>query len=238
METKPKPKAVEIVEFKEELIPSGRKLFHCLLKDKFGNSLYRWTPPWKGDRGVERLFFKALEIEEWNDFEGVWSKELKKVSQELPSLDAMRLPIKIKLGEMTEEMLTLAGEEHSSYKVEVQILTSEEKVHKKANADGELLCIGSLKLQWNMLQKFILQHGQLKAISTGIEEAQEWFGSEWHGDWDVVGVKFHVWLESGLERQQYQVIGKDIVRLVRVFIRKRISDYKALNAGFDALETD
>ena len=66
----PKPRSIQLIGFEEELLPSNRKLLHCLFKDKFGTSRYVWTPPWKAESGVERLFLKALEIEEWNELYG------------------------------------------------------------------------------------------------------------------------------------------------------------------------
>ena len=68
-----KGKAIMLVEFQEEPVASGRKLLHCIFKGRYSDELYKWTPPWRQkprEQGVERLFFKALEVEEWNDPDG------------------------------------------------------------------------------------------------------------------------------------------------------------------------
>jgi hypothetical protein len=97
-----KSKSVKLVNFEEELLPSGRKLLHCIFQNRYGSSFqYKWTAPWRdkeGEYGVERLFLKCLEIEERNDYDSAWSEELRKVSKEVPCLEEMVLPVKIEIG--------------------------------------------------------------------------------------------------------------------------------------------
>ena len=135
--TNEKPIAIESVRFQEESLPSGRKLLHFIFKQKFGTYHYKWTPPWKGDYGVERLFFKALEIEEWNDYDGVWSKELKQASKEIPSLDEIRLPVTIRVGEMSEEY---NAEGEMEYRIAIEVLGNGVEVCEK----NDFLCVGNI----------------------------------------------------------------------------------------------
>lgn len=238
-----KPKSIELAEFREELLPSGRKLLHCIFKEKFGTFRYIWTPPWKGEYGVERLFFKALEIEEWNDYEGVWSKELRQAAQEIPSLEEIKLPVKIQVGGMVE----LAEDEDlpGIYSVAVDILRDEKPVWKEEKGKGLLICIGEVKISWDSLRSFLFQvakGGKIWNVPESVETVSEWYGDEWngertrvYGDSEDVGIRFYVWLEAGLEKNEYQVIAKEIASDIRSFIRKRLSDYRALKRGFEEL---
>lgn len=238
-----KPKSVELAEFREELLPSGRKLLHCIFKEKFGSFRYVWTPPWRGAFGVESLFFKALEIEEWNDYEGVWSKELRQAAEEIPLLEEIKLPVKIRVGEIIELRETLAeGQEEDYYKVAIEVLNDEVKAWKHVEGKKSFICIGKVKISWDSLQSFLFKGGKIEGVSKGVETVTEWQGDKWdeektivHGDWKDIGVRFYVWLESGADKAEYQVTAKEIASGIRSFIRKRLSDYQALKRGFEEL---
>jgi len=235
-----KPKSIQLSEFTVEPIPSGRKLLHCIFKDKFGNLRYVWTPPWKGESGVVRLLLKALEIEEWNDYDGAWTQELRKAAQEIPSLEEMRLPVKIRLGSMTE--LPADEEGPGTYKVAVEVLSDDFVVWKLVKYGKEFICIGDLIISCDSLSNFLLGGAQIKGVSRSIEKVTVWRGDERiemrpvdSDDWEDLGVRFYVWLESGADKSEYEVIGREFVSYIRSFIRKRLSDYKALKRGFDEL---
>lgn len=234
-----KPRSMELIEFRDELLPSGRKLLHCLFKEKFGTSRYAWIPPWKGDFGVERLFFKALEIEEWNDYEGAWSKELRKASKEIPSLEEIRLPVKIRLGEMADAVMYADGVQQRVYRTAIEVLSDEARVWKEEKGDESLICISDIKILWESLKSFLLKQAmkaRIKGVSKGVESVTDWIENRpGYGDWEDVGIRFSVWLEAGLEKAEYRVIGKEIASDIRSFIRKRLSDYKALKNGFEEL---
>ena len=96
-----KLKAVMLVDFQEEILPTSRKLLHCIFQDRYSDWTYRWPPPWRDkerERGVERLLLKALEVEEWNDPKGIWSDELKKAAEEIPQLKEFQLPVEVSCG--------------------------------------------------------------------------------------------------------------------------------------------
>ncbi len=235
-----KPITIDSIAFEEELLPSGRKLLHLIFKQKFGASHYKWTPPWKGDFGVEKLFFKALEIEEWNDYDGVWSKELRKSSKEIPSLDEIRLPVKIRLGELTGPMKNQLDED--TYRLAVELLSDEKQAYIAESGGESFICIGEVKIPWESFSAFLLKIPVVRGASKGIETVTEWVGDEWdgegtvvHGDWEDKGVRFWIWLKIGIEKAEYQVIGKELAANIRSFIRKRLSDYQALKRGFEEL---
>jgi hypothetical protein len=229
-----KPITIDSFTFDEELLPSGRKLLHLIFKQKFGPSHYRWTPPWKGDYGVEKLFFKALEIEEWNDYDGVWSKELRQASKEIPSLDEIRLPVKIGVGELTGPVKNQLGED--TYKLAVELLNDEKRAYKDTSGDKSLICIGEVKIPWESFSTFLLKIPAIRGVSKGIETFGDWFPTTpGHGDWEDIGVRFWVWLKIGIEKSEYQVIGKELAAQIRTFIRKRLSDYQALKRGFEEI---
>lgn len=227
-----KPKSIQLVEFEEESLASGRKLLHCIFKEKFGTLRYVWTPPWKGKVGVERLFFKALEVEEWNDYEGVWSKELRQAAQEIPSLEEIKLPVKIQLGGMEE----WAEDEDlpQMYNVAIDILRDEKLVWKEGEGKEVFICIGEVKIDWDSFRSFLFQVAKGRNIwnvPERVETVSEWYG----GQSDDIGVRFYVWLEAGLEKNEYQVIAKEIAFHIRSFIRNRLSDYRTLKRGFEEL---
>jgi len=228
-----KPITTVSIAFEEELLPSGRKLLHLIFKQKFGSYHYKWTPPWKGNYGVETLFFKALEIEEWNDYEGVWSKELKQASKEVPLLDEIRLPVKIGVGDMTGP---IHGEfDDNTYKVAIQLLTDEKRAWKETSGGKLLVCIGEVRIPWDSLKAFLLNIPMIRGVSKGIEDIFDWIGDDYHGDWENIGVRLHVWLEAGAGKNEYQVMGKELAAKIRAFFRKCLSDHQALKRGFEEL---
>lgn len=234
-----KPVAIQPVSFQEESLPTGRKLLHVIFKRRYGDfeQTYKWTPQWKGDYGIEKTFFKALEVEEWNDYDGVWSKELKQASKEIPSLDDLRLPVKVRMGELTGPVENKAGVE--TYRVAVELLSDEQAVWR----EQDTICIGQVQIPWKSFSTFLLLKGRsVCGVSKGIETVQEWVGDEpssdrsfVHGDWENVGVRFRVWIETVWEKTEYHSIGRELAATIRSFIRKRFADYKALKGGFEEL---
>lgn len=218
-----KPITIGLLEFQEELLPSGRKLLHFIFKRKFGTDHYKWTPPWKGDYGVERLFFKSLEIEEWNDYDGVWSKELKQVAKDIPSLDEIRLPVKVRVGEMGEEY---NAEGKMEYRIAIEVLRNEVEVHER----DDFLCIGNVKIAWDSLETFLLKK-PIAAISRGFEGI---ITGEYPYQ-EEIGARFYIFLNKSLNKIEYQNISREVASNIRFFIRKYISDYKAIERGFEEI---
>jgi hypothetical protein len=228
-----KPTTLDSIAFEEESLPSGRKLLHLILKHKFGNSHYKWTPPWKGECGVEKLFFKALEIEEYNDPEGAWSKELKQASHEIPSLDEIRLPFKIIMGEIAEEREMQSGEKQykNLYRIAVRILMDEEEkieIRTVEEVHKIFIKIGEIKIAWESLKSFLLKK-QIELISTEPKTIGEYY----YNDLIAEGIQFNIWLPMGLSKIQYQSVSREIASGIRAFTRKYFSDYKALKRGFE-----
>ena len=229
-----KPITIESVAFQEEPLPSGRKLLHFIFKQKFGTYHYKWTPPWKGDYGVERLFFKALEIEEWNDYDGVWSKELRQASKEVPTLDEIRLPVKIRVGEMAGPMKIREEADEDGYKVDIELLTDEKRVWMDKLRGKSLLCIGEVKIPLESFSTVLFTMPMIRGMSRNMEGIDDWIEtSPGHGDWESIGVRFHVWLKAGAGKAKYQIFGKELSASIRSFIRKCLSDHQALKRGFE-----
>jgi hypothetical protein len=232
--TSDKPIGIEAIGFEEEPLPSGRKLLHLILKRKFGDSYYRWTPSWKGDYGVERPFFKALETEEWNDYDGVWSRELKRVSKEIPSLEEIRLPMRIKVGEMVGPTKMKKEADDDTYKVAIEFLTDEKRVWRDIEAGRPLICLGELKLPLASFKKALFSIPMVKGMSTDVDVLTDWVENRpGHGDWESIGISFHVWVNAGEAKEKYQTLGKQISNNIRSFVRKCLSDHQAIGKGFE-----
>jgi len=234
-----KPITIGSIAFEEESLPSGRKLLHLIFKQKFGTSHYKWTPPWKGNFGVEKLFFKALEIEEWNDYDGVWSKELRESSKEIPSLDEIRLPVKIRLGELTGPMKNQLDED--TYRLAIELISDERQPYKSVSGGKSSIGIGDVIIPWDSLKAFLLKIPTIRGVSKEVETATDWLVEDWNGAGFVdrelhdIGVRFYIWIKAGVEKSEYQVIGKELAANIRSFIRKHLSDYQALKRGFDEI---
>ncbi len=225
-----KPINIELTNFNEEPLPSGRKLLHLIFKQKFGNYHYRWTPPWKGDYGVEKLFFKALEIEEWNDYEGVWSKELRQASKEVPSLDEIRLPVKIRVGELIGPFDT----DPSHYQVAVEIITDGKPVSRDAWDGESYICIGETRIPFSALCSFLPEIVIPDTLET-VTQPYEWDGDGNPLRCEDIGVRFYMFTFAGEEKAKYQVIGRELAFKLRSFIRKCLSDHKSLKMGFEEI---
>jgi len=233
-----KARSVELIGFEEEPLPSGRKLLHLVLKDKFGDYQYRWTPPWKGDYGVENILRKAIEIEEWNDYDGIWSKELKQTMKEIPSLKEISLPIKIKIGEIAGPIKVKSFQDEECYRVAIEILSDEKHVWEDKVDEQLLICLSDTKISWESLKSFLLNLKIIRGITNQIDVVRDWVGDDFHGDEQDMGVRFFVWLKADKEKVEFQIIGRELASNIRSFIRKRLSDHQALKNGFEEIQED
>lgn len=232
-----KPKSAKLVNFEEELLPSGRKLLHCIFENKYGSGFQcKWTAPWRdkgGEYGVERLFLKCLEVEEWNDFDGVWSEELRKVSKEVPCLEEMVLPVKIEVGGVTEVVTVVEEGKWESLIIEVNILSDEENVMTYRGGGEDYIRVGAVKMAWESLKCELHGVKGVDSVSEGIEKVTLVVPDGGGGYMDVEGVRFGVWVDRRVDRNEYQVISREIASCIRRFIRVRLSEYKAIKRGFE-----
>jgi len=231
-----KPKSIKLVDFKEELLPSGRKLLHCIFENKYGSRFYySWTGPWKdkeGAYGVEKLFLRSLEIEEWNDYEGVWSEELRKVSKEVPSFEAVQPAAEIIMGDITEDTKEdRLGKPREYWRVQVSILGDELHVRHRSEGDKEYVVVGEVNMAWDSLQKELSIVKEVKFTSKRTTGHLSW--SDEYGQLVPIGVDFWVWVEKAPDKTEYRVISRKIASCIRQFIRSRLSEYDALKKGFE-----
>jgi hypothetical protein len=226
-----KPKSVKLVNFEEELLPTGRKLLHCIFQNRYGSGFqYKWTAPWRdkeGEHGVERLFFKCLATEEWNDYDGVWSEELRKVAKEVPSLEEMVLPVKIEISGVTEDVRM------GYLRVHVDILSDEENVMRDIEDGEEYIMVGPVRMAWKSLSFDLLSLERVASVSDGVQKVILGLPKENGGYVEVEGVRFWVSVEKRANKNEYQVISRGIASCIRHFIRGRLSEYKAIKKGFE-----
>lgn len=225
-------KSIKFDRFQEDPLPSGRVLLHCFFRDKWGNS-YKWTPPWKD---VERVFFKALEIEEVNEPEGVWDEELKKVSQKLPSLKAFKLPVKICCSTL-EDL-----EEDPDYSITIEILGEEEEVKKVENNFRIGNCVISFANLISTVSNIDTRRDLRgdRPYNIGISRPTALRSVVRHhnvlGYIEEEGISFEVGLEKGMEQLEYVTASREIVMAIRSYIRKVLSDFGAIKEGFEGGE--
>ena len=235
-------KSVKLVDFEEELLATGRKLLHCIFENKYGSGFkYKWTVPWRdrgGEYGMERLFLKCIEVEEWNDFDGVWSAELRKVSKEVPCLEEMVLPVKIEIGGVSEAVNVVEVEENKTVKLEylmvdVDILSDEESVMKSIENNEDYIKVGSVSMAWELLKSDLIGLKGVDSMSEGIRMVTLRVPDCSGGYVDVEGVRFGVMVYRTMNKNEYQVISREIAYCIRRFIRIRLSEYKAIRKGFE-----
>ncbi|MBI4339184.1 MAG: hypothetical protein HY680_04445 [Chloroflexi bacterium] len=217
-----RPKTIRLVDFQEEPLASGRKMLHCIFQDNYG-AHYKWTPQWKGEHGVECLFFRALATEEYNEPEGVWTSELKKAAESIPPLEAMQLPVKIHLGGMTD-----VGNQHV---LRIEILSMDESV--SYDSDTRTFYIGSCGVRYDALKDFLLQ----ACTVAGIEGCECIYGGRvFEGSFsysEQVGIALYVRLEKWNERQRYEVAARELASNIRLYLRRILLDFRALKQGFE-----
>lgn len=197
---------------------------HCIFRDKYGSLFhYRWTAPWRekeGEHGIHRLFFKSLEIEEWNDYEGVWSEEFKKVAKEVPPLEDIELPIKIEMAGITE--VACQGKE-ALWEISVAILSDKEEVVKVGDQG---IRVGAVEMAWYSLQVELYSIAEIEGIPNGIVGIYDDYGCE-------IGVCFPILIRKVADKAECQIISRGIASCIRHFIRGRLSEYKAIKRGFE-----
>jgi hypothetical protein len=223
------PKAITLMNFQEELLPSGRKLLHGIFKSQWADELYRWTPPWRdkpGQYGVERLFFKALEVEEWNDPDGVWNEELKKAAEDIPPLKDMKVPVRVECSR-----LTALKSEHWGYKIDVSILGDDEKV--SGGLPPGSFQIGRCSFNHERFKDDFLAHFSGKwGLSIGKTFERLWEGPDYAPE--EVGIAFSIWIPNNLDRVDYRSLGRELAYFVRSYIRRTLSDYRTIKSAFES----
>ncbi len=231
-----KPKSVKLVNFEEELLPSGRKLLHCIFQNRYGSGFqYKWTAPWRdkgSEHGVERLFFKCLAIEEWNDYDSVWSGELTKAAKRVPSLEEIKLPVKIGLGDVREELEEEPQGGSQKYWVICVTITGDELPVVCSELGGkQYILVGSVNMAWEQLKEELFLTNQAPLLSRKMKSIENY-------DYDMqryeeLGIKFWVWVKKAIDKTEYEVSVRQIVSCIRRFIRTRLSEYKAIKRGFE-----
>lgn len=236
-----KPKAIKLTKLDVEQTPSGRKILHCIFKNRYGEQdyYYRWTPPWRSSEsniGVEELFLKALHTERWNDPDGAWSQELDAASKEYEALENVRPVIKVRIGQIREvyddsqelpkkpvgwdivltmDSLTIDSDEE--YDIEIA-----------RNQRGLYLKIGAVSIAWLGLRNEI---AKVKGVSR-ISDPQ--VHSIYGPDGEYLGSAAHFWVRVGvLEKREYERLTKEIKYRINNYLCQRFSTYRMLEKGLE-----
>jgi hypothetical protein len=231
-----KPKSIKLVSFDEELLPSGRKFLHCIFQNRYGEAYhYKWTVPWRdkgSEYGLERLLFKCLATEEWNDFDSLWSEELKKAAKRVPCLEEMKLPVRIGMGDATEERRGEPQGESQDYWVICVSITEDELPVRCGHQKGkQYIRVGSVNMAWEQLRDELFQTEQTHLLSREIKEIETYDPDMYRTD--ITGIKFWMWVKKAADKTEYEVSVRRIVSCIRRFIRTRLSEYMAIKRGFE-----
>ena len=205
--------------FEEELLPQ-QTLLHVYFEDRWKN-FFKWTPKWLE---VEKIFFKAIEVEEENNPEGPWSGELKKASERIPSLREFKLPVGIEYSGLHE-----IDEEGWRYKIEVSILPGGESVGISDHGKG--FYIGDCHFKMSSFIKALLE--KIQTCKIVISKICTDLGWTPEGSVPGEGICFYIWLEEGLERTDYQIASREITGVIRSYIRGVILDSRSIKRGFE-----
>lgn len=206
--------------FEEELLPQ-QTLLYIYFEDRWGN-FFKWTPKWSG---VEKIFFKAMEVEEENNPEGPWSEELKKASERIPSLREFKLPVRIEYSGLHE-----LDEEGWRYKIGVSILPDGESVGTSGQY-GKGFYIGDCYFKMPSFIRALLE--KIQACKVAISKECTDLGWTPDGSIPGEGICFYIWLEEGLERTDYQIASREIAGVIRSYIRGVILDSRSIKRGFE-----
>lgn len=232
-----KPRAIRLIKLEEEPLQSGRKLLHCIFEDRYGGQprSYRWMAPWRSgssDCGILQLFFKGLEVEEYNDPEGIWDRELKKAAEEIPQLGDMKLPVKVEIGGAAEDKWEDdTGTPVECWSIRIEILRDEQDVtlHEE-QPGGPYLAIGEVSMSWKALQHEIYQTKAVMLVSDEMSSLDVHDNAGYIIDTE--GIYFWLLLRKATDRVQYQAAARDVSFRIRSFIRGRLSEYRSLKRGF------
>jgi len=207
---------------KEPLIQ--QTLLYIYFEDRWRN-FFKWTPKWLD---VEKIMWKALEVEEKNNPNGLWSKEWEKVSERIPYLKEFKLPVRVTCGDMGE-----VDEEEWRYRVEVCILPKEStyvggsrRGSKKFSINNYTFKMGSLV---NALKSVPVKYGlafgtECFGINQNVEPTDYFPGG---------GVYFYVWLPYKISRADYRILAREMAGAIRSYIRSVILDLRNIEEGFE-----
>ncbi len=227
-----KPRAIALVDFQEEILASGRKLLHCIFEDRYSEGAYRWTAPWgekEKEHGVQHLFFKSLEVEEWNDPDSMWSDELKKAAEEIPALKDFQLPARVECGGLA----TVAQEEWA-YRMQVSITGESNLFSAAAGGPHSTVArcrhgfrVGDCEIDHAKFSDDFVAHFFQKwnlGIGKSVGDVRD----------EILpcGVFFQVYLPGHLDRQDYRIVGREVASFVRSYLRRVLGDYQTIKRGF------
>jgi len=206
--------------FREEPLPQ-QTLLHIYFEDRWGNS-FKWIPKWLE---VEKIFFKAIEVEEKNNPKGPWNEELKKASEQIPSLKEFKLPVRITCGDISE--ISQGG---WKYKIQILVLpvgnTYVGEIGRYGYGDAFRISNYIFRMASlmdalrNMSIKYPIGLAE-KCKCEGISQSQT-PGEYIPGG----GIFFPVWLPEGLSRAEYKI---------RAYIRRVILDSRSIEKGFEEI---
>lgn len=219
-------KDIRLKRFEEETLASGRKLLRCIFESQYGGGTYIWIPPWRekpGQHGVEKLFFKALEVEEWNDPQGAWYEELEKVSEEVPKLREFRLPVRIDCTGLVK-----VPADKWAYRIVISIFGEEATAERLRSGN---LRIGECELDFQQFRQDFETHFVDKwhfSLSKDLDGI--WEGSGW-GAYPL-GVSFSVFVPTSVKTENYRLLGYELSFFLRSYIRRELQRFYYLKNGF------
>jgi len=204
---------------KQELLQ--QTLLHVYFEDRWNND-FKWTPKWAE---VEKILFKALEVEENNDPEGAWNDELIKASEQVSSLKEYRLPVKVVCSGLSE-----VESEKWQYEIQISILPDSGVVGIKDMQGSRFYIDNCYFLMKNLGEKAF--KGRIRYRMGIGKTCKEINASPYPDRWIPGGIFFNVFLPKNLTRLEYQTLSRQIGATIRTYVRSIILDSKSIDKGF------
>ncbi|MBI4301359.1 MAG: hypothetical protein HY664_01990 [Chloroflexi bacterium] len=146
---------------------------------------------------------------------------MRKAAQKLPSLKAFKLPVKISCAGVADEVDAESGEDVGIYWVTIRILGDEEPV--RLGKQGSFK-IGGCTFWTSAISRLLGGRNVTDPI---------------YGYYDYPkanSISFDVLLHKEAERTEYAIVIRNILDVVRSYIRKVLSDFDAIKEGFEGQE--
>jgi hypothetical protein len=213
---------------KEEIL-SHQTLLHIFFQDRWEN-VFKWTPRWND---IKTIFQRSWEVEDKNVPGGAWDEEFKEIAKEISFIKEYKLPVTIEYGGL-QEVSDKEEEEGWRYKIEISILGDDEPVCEVNDGEMFEICFSKCQIKLSSLQKTINEYSWPVCVSKYCNHVNTKFISHEHELYDgLEGITFWIWVKKPPEGISYKAMCREIVGIIRTYIRNVVIDSKNIRRGIE-----